>query len=260
MAGSSPCGSQFSRYRQPKPTRLSGRGFAAGSQPHTVAGMSATLPLFPLGSVLYPGLVLPLHIFEERYRQLVADLLAGPEPRQIGVIAIKHGRETGVDGVSDLYQTGCTAVLRRVERYDDGRFDLITVGSRRFKLLSLGEPAPYPRAEVTLLTDEAGDQAEAGVAVRAVQRSFRAYLDLLSERGGAQISVPDLPGEPVLLSYLVAAAVVADLPVKQGLLDEPDAVARLRAEQRLLATESRMLRSLTATPAPDLRYTPYSQN
>jgi Lon protease-like protein len=71
--------------------------------------MSQTLPLFPLGTVLYPGLVLPLHIFEERYRQLVRDLLEGPEPQEFGVIAIRKGRETGVDGVSALYEIGCAA-------------------------------------------------------------------------------------------------------------------------------------------------------
>ena len=63
------------------------------------------MPLFPLGTVLYPGLVLPLHIFEERYRQLVRDLLEGPEPRDFGVIAIRKGRETGVDGVSALMRS-----------------------------------------------------------------------------------------------------------------------------------------------------------
>jgi len=222
--------------------------------------MTATLPLFPLGSVLYPGLVLPLHIFEERYRQLVADLLAGPEPRQFGVIAIRRGRETGVDGVTDLYRTGCTAELRQVERYADGRFDLITVGAQRFRLLGLAEAAPYLRGEVKLLPEGPGDEAEAAVAVPAVQQAFRAYLDLLSERGGAQISVPSLPDEPVLLSYLVAAAVVVDLPLKQSLLDQPDAHRRLAAERALLGRETRMLRSLTAAPAPDLRYSPYSQN
>jgi uncharacterized protein len=222
--------------------------------------MSTTLPLFPLGSVLYPGLVLPLHIFENRYRQLVADLLDGPEPQEFGVIAIRHGRETGVDGVSALYETGCTAVLRQVEQYEDGRYDLITVGTRRFTLVGLGDQAPYFSGEVEFLPDDQGDEAEAGVVVPAVQQAFRSYLDVLAERGGAQISVPDLPDEPVLLSYLVAAAVVVDLPVKQELLEEPDAHRRLASERRLLAREAQMLRSLTATPAPDLRYSPYSQN
>ncbi len=231
--------------------------------------MSTTLPLFPLGTVLFPGLVLPLHIFEDRYRQLVADLLAGPVPRQFGVIAIKRGRETGIDGVSSLYETGCTATMRRVERLPDGGYDLVTVGAQRFRLIRLADGAPYLRGEVELLPDEprpgepdyasaAADAAAA--AVGAVQRAFRAYLDLMAERGGARVSVPDLPAEPALLSYLVAAAVVVDLPVKQGLLDQPDALRRLTAERALLDTEIRMLHSLTATPAPDLRNTPYSQN
>jgi uncharacterized protein len=235
------------------------------------APANLTLPLFPLGSVLYPGLVLPLHIFEERYRQLVADLLAGPEPRKFGVIAIRHGRETGIGGVSELYATGCTAVVQQVERHDDGQYDLIVVGADRFKLLGLrdahdrdgsadGRPELYLSADIQLLPDAVGDEAEAEVILPVVQRAFRSYLGLLADRGGAQITIPELPDEPMLMSYLVAAAVVADLPEKQSLLEEPDALRRLVAERRLLSREMQMLRSLTATPAPDLRYAPYSQN
>jgi uncharacterized protein len=222
--------------------------------------MSSRLPLFPLGSVLFPGLVLPLHIFEPRYRQLVTDLLASPEPRQFGVIAIRRGRETGVGGVSALYGTGCTAVLRQVERLEDGRFDLVAVGGQRFRLGELADPAPYLSGEVELLPDEVGDDAEAALAVQAVQRLFLSYLGLLAERGGVRVTVPELPDEPVLLSHLVAAAVVVDLPDKQRLLEEPDARRRLAAERVLLAREIRMTKSLTTTPAPDLRYAPYSQN
>ncbi|HTX81534.1 MAG TPA: LON peptidase substrate-binding domain-containing protein [Streptosporangiaceae bacterium] len=222
--------------------------------------MSTKLPLFPLGSVLYPGLVLPLHIFEDRYRQLVADLLERPEPRQFGVVAIRYGRETGIDGVSALYETGCTAELQRVEPYDDGRFDLVTVGAQRFKLLGLGEQAPYFTGDVEWLPEEVGDEAEAGLVLTAVQQSFRSYLALIAERGGAHVTIPEMPDEPMLMSYLVAAAIVVDLPAKQRLLEEPDAYRRLVAERKLLGLEMRMLRSLTATPAPDLRFSPYSQN
>jgi uncharacterized protein len=222
--------------------------------------VSTKLPLFPLGAVLYPGQVLPLHVFEERYRQLVADLLAGPEPREFGVIAIRHGRETGIDGVSALYQTGCTARVRQVEPREDGRYDLVTVGTQRFRLLGLDDPEPYFRGDVGMLPDEPGDETAAAAGVSAVQESFRSYLDLLSERGGARIILPELPDEPVMMSYLVAAAIVVDLPVKQRLLEEPDAVRRLAAERALLTRESQLLRSLTATPAPDLRNAPYSPN
>jgi uncharacterized protein len=222
--------------------------------------MSTKLPLFPLGSVLYPGLVLPLHIFEDRYRKLVADLLAGPEPRQFGVVAIRYGSETGIDGVSALYETGCTAELQRVEPYEDGRFDLVTVGSQRFRLLGLGDQAPYFTGDVEWLPEEVGDEAEAGLVLTAVQQSFRSYLALIAERGGAHVTIPEMPDEPMLMSYLVAAAIVVDLPVKQRLLEEPDAHRRLLAERKLLGLEMRMLRSLTATPVPDLRFAPYSQN
>ena len=222
--------------------------------------MSETLPLFPLGTVLYPGLVLPLHIFEERYRQLVRDLLDQPEPRSFGVIAIRQGRETGIDGVSALHEIGCTATLREVTPHQDGRFELVTVGTRRFRLLGLDHSQPYLRGEIDLLAERAGDEATAALTAAAVRRAFREYLDVLATRGAARVHVPDLPDEPVLLSYLVAASMIVDLSDRQALLAEPDAAGRLAAERALLARETSILRTLTSTPATDLRHSPYSSN
>jgi uncharacterized protein len=222
--------------------------------------MSETLPLFPLGTVLYPGLLLPLHIFEERYRQLVRDLLDGPQPGRFGVVAIRKGRETGIDGISSLHEIGCTATLRQVEEREDGRFDLVTVGTQRFRLAALDHSRPYLQGELDVLAEDTGDQDAAELAARAVQRAFRAYLAALAERGGAQVSVPDLPDEPVLLSYLVAASMIVDLSDKQVLLAEPDALGRLTAERALLSREITMLRSLSSTPVPDLRNSPYNPN
>jgi len=222
--------------------------------------MGETLPLFPLGTVLYPGLLLPLHIFEERYRQLVRDLLERPEPRRFGVIAIREGRETGVDGVSALHEVGCTATVRRVLKRDDGRFDLVTIGAERFRLSRLDHSRPYLQGEVDLLPEETGDDATVALAAQAVQRAFRTYIDALTARGVTQVSIPELPAEPIALSYLVAASVIADLPDRQALLAEPDALHRLAAERALLSRETAMLRTLTSTPAPDLSNTPYSPN
>ncbi len=222
--------------------------------------MSEMLPLFPLGAVLYPGMLLPLHIFEDRYRQLVRDLIDGPQPRRFGVIAIRKGRETGVDGVHSLYEVGCTATLRRVEEYPDGRFDLVTVGTQRFRLLALDQTRPYLQGEIEILADEAFDQAEAEPLARAVQVAFRAYVDALTEEGGAVVKIDDLPDEPTLLSFLVAAAMVIDLPERQRLLAEPDTVHRLGAQRSLLAREIAMLRATTSRPVPDLRYTRYNPN
>ena len=222
--------------------------------------MSEMLPLFPLGAVLYPGMLMPLHIFEERYRQLVRDLLDGPEPRRFGVIAIRKGRETGIDGVHSLYEIGCTATLRRVDRHEDGRFDIITVGTQRFRLRGLDETRPYLQGEVELLAEDVVDPVAAEPAVRVIQAAFRAYLDALTEWGGATVRIEDLPDEPTLLSFIVAAAMVIDLPERQALLAEPDTLRRLGLQRALLSRETAMLRTTTSRPVPDLRHAPYSPN
>src|SRR5215831_3844462 len=135
--------------------------------------MRETLQLFPLGTVLFPGLLLPLHIFEERYRQLVRDLQAGPEPRRFGVVAIRQGRETGVDGIQALYEVGCTATLRQVNELEDGRYDIVTVGTDRFLLTGLDDSKPYLQGKVDLLPEEVGDLAAAAEATRLVRDAFR---------------------------------------------------------------------------------------
>jgi hypothetical protein len=165
-----------------------------------------------------------------------------------------------VEGVSALYEIGCTAALRQVARHGDGRFDVVVAGTQRFRLLGLDQARPYLQGEIELLAEETGDEAAAALAARAVQRAFRDYLDALATQGAARVDVPDLPDEPVLLSYLVAASMIVDLSDRQVLLAEPDAAGRLAAERTLLARETRILRTLTSTPATDLRSSPYSPN
>jgi Lon protease-like protein len=222
--------------------------------------MGEMLPLFPLGAVLYPGMLLPLHIFEERYRQLVRDLLDGTEPRRFGVIAIRKGRETGIDGVHSLYEIGCTATLRRVDQHEDGRFDIVTLGTQRFRLLRLDQTRPYLQGEVEMLAEDPLDAATAGPAVRVIQAAFREYLDALTEWGGATVRLEEMPDEPELLSFIVAAAMVIDLPERQVMLAESDTLRRLAMQRALLSRETAMLRTTTSRPAPDLRNTPYSPN
>ena len=218
------------------------------------------LPLFPLTTVLFPGMRLPLHIFEQRYQKLVADLLEQPEPRQFGVIAIRKGRETGADGVTALYDVGCVATVRQVDPREDGQFDLLTVGTQRFRLLRMDRSRPYFQGEVEPLDEETGDAAAAAYATQRVQAAFRGYLNALADRGGGVIRVTDLPDDPLLLSYVVGAAMIIDLPDRQSLLAAPDAVTRLRAERALLARETGMLRATTSRPAPDFKYETHSPN
>ena len=223
--------------------------------------MSLRLPLFPLGTVLFPGLVLPLHVFEERYRVLVRELLELPEPqRRFGVVAIRQGREIGADGISALHEIGCVARVRRVETYEDGRYDLVTTGSDRFRLDSVERGGPYLTGRVEWLPDDMGDGQEAALLDRAVRAAFLDYLAALSEAKGTAIESPDLPDSSLVLGYLVAASVLVDLADRQALLAQPDGTARLRAELALLRRETTLLRALTATPAPELARGPISLN
>ena len=228
--------------------------------------MSEPLPLFPLSTVLFPGMRLPLHIFEERYRLLVAQLRAQPEPRRFGVIAIRKGREVGAHGITALHEVGCVATVRQITPHADGRFDLDTVGTERFRLLRVDDSQPYFQGEIESLMDEAPSgegesmaEAEA-FAVNRVQAGFRAYLNALADRGGGVISVADLPDEPVLLSYVVGAAMIIDLPERQSLLAAPTALDRLRLERSLLVRETAMFRATTSRPAPDYAFEQFSQN
>lgn len=224
--------------------------------------MADRLPLFPLGSVLVPGQLLPLHVFEERYRALVRDLLERPEAeQQFGVVAIRSGREVGTDGVRALHDIGCTARLRRVERFDDGRFALVTTGTRRFRLTAVEYDAPYLTGVVEWLDDDDVGSAEAAaVLAGAVGAAYTDHQRALAAATGDVSARLDLPDEPLRLSYLVAAALRLDLEDRQALLAEADAVARLTAELALLRREARLMRTLSAVPAPELTRVPLSPN
>lgn len=226
--------------------------------------MTDSLPLFPLGTVLFPGLVLPLHVFEDRYRLLVRELVeAAPAAgARFGVVAIRSGREVGA-GLPDLYEVGCTAELRRVEPYEDGRFDIVTTGGARFRLRELDTSGPYLTGAVDQLPEDVGDAAAASGLVRRVRAGFAAYLLALGAAQGSESEppgLPELPTDPVTLSYLVAAAVLLDVPAKQRLLAAVDAADRLRLELSVLSQEIRLLRALSAPPALDLTSQAFSAN
>ena len=222
------------------------------------------LPLFPLGLVLFPGLVLPLHVFEERYRVLVRELLELPEAeRRFGVVAIREGREVGGDGVRALHEVGCVARLQRAEAYPDGRYDVVTSGAERFRLHTLHEPhpgRPYLSADVEVLRDDDGGADEAGVLRAAVTSTYGDYLAALEEAGADAVEPGEVPRDPTVASYLVAATVLVDLDERQALLASPDTVQRLRAELALLRREAVLLRTLHAVPAPELTRSPLSLN
>jgi Lon protease-like protein len=140
------------------------------------------LPLFPLNTVLCPGIGLPLHVFEDRYRALVRHCLETTSP--FGVVLIREGREVGSGSIS-FSGVGTIAEIRDAGRRDDGRFDLLVVGTRRFAIRRvLDEPRPYLVAEVDILEETVADPLLAEQLTARATRRFVSYLDLLQPRSG----------------------------------------------------------------------------
>lgn len=211
--------------------------------------MTSALPLFPLGTVLFPGLVLPLHVFEDRYRSLVRHLMALPAdaPRQFGVVAIRRGWEVDAGSPVTLYDVGCSAEVREITERDDGRFDLVTVGRQRFEIVQI-VPAdtPYLQAEVRFLPEPEDHDGSADRLAPQAIAAFRTYLRLVQL--DSEDVAEQLPDNPRVLSHLVAATARLALADRQRLLAAPDTTTRLREELLLLRREAALLRHVPAVP------------
>ncbi|HEY3873308.1 MAG TPA: LON peptidase substrate-binding domain-containing protein [Actinocrinis sp.] len=215
--------------------------------------MAATLPLFPLRSVLFPGVVLPLHIFEPRYRKMITDLRELPqgEQRSFGVVAIRDGHGVGADSVESVYDIGCTAQVSGIEPHADGRFSIVATGVHRFRLMDVDTSGAYLTGEVEYLDEAVGEEADAlKTPSTALLLGYQRALAGL--RGVRAAPIPELPDDPTVLSYLIAAAMVLDLRDKQRLLSTPDTATRLRREQALLRRETALIKELRTLPAVDL--------
>ena len=149
------------------------------------------IPLFPLHTVLCPGIVLPLHIFEDRYRALTRHCLDTGAP--FGVVLIRDGREVGADRSLALAGVGALVEIREAGRYPDGRYDLLAAATGRFAIDAV-DPArePYLVADVTPLEDEVGDEARAERLAASAIRRFVRYLELMRARDGETVEALDI--------------------------------------------------------------------
>jgi hypothetical protein len=202
--------------------------------------------------VLFPGLVLPLKVFEERYLAMMRDLLDQPadHAREFGVVAIERGVEAGTDVAElTLFPVGCTAEIRQVTAHEDGRYDLVTVGRRRFRITELIDAGtPYAQARVDFLAEPPDTDGRADRLAPRALAAFRTYLRLI--RTDAEEVGEQLPDDPTVLSNLIAATAVLTTADRQQLLAAPDTASRLRAELSLLHREIVLLGQVRAVPVP----------
>jgi ATP-dependent Lon protease len=193
--------------------------------------MARELPIFPLPLVLFPGATQPLHIFEPRYRRLLADCLEGD--RRFG-IAYTPPRE-GADPVPQAGDVGCIARILDTTALPDGRSDIITTGEQRFVLLEwLGTDRPYRMARIEEFGDDPVDSAEAEGLATDVRRDFLRVVQALSVLTDNERDPLELPTDPEALSFRVAAALELDPPAKVVLLGIRSTTVRLRRLAGLL--------------------------
>ncbi len=225
--------------------------------------MAAFLPLFPLGTVVLPGMVVPLHVFEERYRALVSDLLVLPEPadRRFGIVAIREGYEVGSHEARSMFRTGCVVQLTAVEAHPDGRFDIAVKGLGRFRVLATDSSRAYLRAEVEGVGEApGGDAAELAAAVAECSRVYAAYRHRLGQLGGDTIEARSLPEDPTELSYTLAAGALLPLSDRQQVLEAATTLDRLALVTRHLRAELRAARAVASLPATEIARSGWSPN
>lgn len=195
------------------------------------------LPMFPLGTVLLPHRVLPLHLFEPRYRALIRDVLAGDG--EFGVVLISRGHEVG--GGDERTATGCAAKVIRAEELDDGRWLVLAVGVRRIRVCRWLPDDPYPRAEVEDLEDDHGGLTVADVRER-VESRLRRVLALQAELGeiGAEATF-ELVSDPVVACWQVAGSAPLTPLDAQRLLETDACDERLRLLNGFLEGSEQLL-------------------
>jgi Lon protease-like protein len=209
--------------------------------------VAVEIPLFPLSVVLFPHMPLSLHVFEGRYRAMMRD--CERDGTSFGVVSIREGVEVG--GPARPHAVGTLAQLRDVERLEDGRYDLVVTGASRFRVVVTSLRRPYLLGSVEYLEDTRGDAAVLPELAGQVAERFRHYAHALAESGSASLS-PDmeLPDDPELLSYVVAAGMQVETDRKQRLLEVDSAEERLRECLRLLRREGVLLEQLLARQQP----------
>jgi Lon protease-like protein len=174
------------------------------------------LPIFPLELVLFPGVPLPLHIFEPRYKEMIAECVE--QKKLFGIVRASE------EGVADI---GCTAEIVSVKKYDDGRMDIITRGVERFEVLEVNEERSFLQAEIALVHDdeeEEGDIAKPEPSL--VKEAVRLHAEI-AKLAGADISGADETASN--LSFLLAGSLPLDLDFKQNLLGTLSETKRLEA-------------------------------
>ena len=215
------------------------------------------LPLFPLNTVLFPGMVLPLHVFEDRYKDMMQRCLSNAEP--FGVVLLKAGRPEGVLG--DIYDVGTLAEITQVKRLDGDRLNIVSVGSERFKLHETHRNNLYLTGIVEDFPLEGQDSAQSYQLSKKLMTSLANYLRRFKKLGKINLDIQSFPEDPASLAFLTAMLLPITNEEKQELLSIAEAVTLLQKERHLLQHEAHILQILlNEQPVQQNSNSPFSKN
>ncbi len=217
---------------------------------------SLDLPLFPLSVVLLPEMILPLHIFEPRYREMIA--LCLETDQRFGVILIRDGQEVGE--TATVCDVGTVAEITGSDLLDDGRMNLVAEGRQRFHLLERYMDRAYLHGLVTLLDEPMGAEGNVATYAMAARHLARRYISLLLHEADNESLTVDFPDDPLRLAYRIANLLQQIHPARagemQGLLEAATVEERLRREVGILGREYAVLERMNLIREPKRR--PYS--
>ena len=188
------------------------------------------LPLFPLNTVLFPGAMLPLHIFEERYKVMIARCIEERQP--FGVLLIRKGHEVG--DTTEPFDIGTTAHIARVDELEEGKMNLVCLGGQRFRTVRLVSEDPYLTCEVEFLSSTSTDDPKARELSDDAGSLFAEYVRLYLAMSNQWARSVEMPSEPDGLADFIGARLGVAPQVKQRLLEELSARTRLALEVQIL--------------------------
>lgn len=215
------------------------------------------LPLFPLNTVLFPGMPIKLHIFEERYKLMINECIDQQKP--FGVVLIDTGEEA-LGALAHPHMIGTTAYITQVQRLPFGRMNILAIGKDRFRINSLSDERSFLVGQVDLIPLVMDDAAELKRAERHLRPLLNRYLSALSE-AGYQFDEANLPEDAMALAYLAAVVLQADNAAKQQLLESVNTtqfMQRLLTEYRREVAVLEVL--LTSSSATSQQGGPFSFN
>lgn len=206
------------------------------------------IPLFPLNTVLFPGMPITLHIFEERYKEMITFCLTTHRP--FGVVLIRQGVEA-LGPLAEPHLIGCTAQITHVQTADEGRLNILAIGQERFRILSLHHQQPYLMGTVEdfpLEVAEPMDLVDEGDLLRPwVER----YLQMLSDAGDVNLDMDQLPADPLTLAYLAAYLLLSPAEQKQPLLAAHEAGHFMADVRECYRREIALLQAMLDRPMLD---------